>query len=108
MAAGIWAVAAEEAAGCPPPTPRSEAADARIAVPTTTAAKPTDSPAATRPFIGGLRTGPQPLTPRGGMVGPECEGVTCFVRLGAARRSRYARPVEWLERKRKLCDSRSE
>ena len=33
MAGGICAVAAEDAAGAPPPTPSSEAAEARIAVP---------------------------------------------------------------------------
>jgi len=42
-------VAAEEAAGAPPPRPSSDAADARIAVPTTMMARPTASPAARMP-----------------------------------------------------------
>ncbi len=55
MAGGIVEVAAEDAAGALPPTPSSEAADARIAVPTTAAANPAASPAARRPLIGCFR-----------------------------------------------------
>ena len=76
MAGGILVVAAEDAAGAPLPTPSSEAADARIAIPMTATAKPAASPAPTRPFTGPCRARRGPSIPPRGMVGlAPCQNV---------------------------------
>ena len=83
------AVAAPEAPGAPPPTPSIETADASTAVPTTAAARPTDSPAASTPLIGAA-AGSAGRRNRGGGHGrerslarPREHGKRGFVILGA-------------------------
>ncbi len=78
MVAETSAVAADEAAGAPPPTPSRERADATTAVPTSTDARPTASPAAAIPLTGVRRhrgVGTSGLRPWYGTVATLCRSA---------------------------------